>query len=89
MYERRRYKVEGGKLLKSWDGDKEGWHLTKDEAWAAIARTPKGEFSSLMPFDWSRKWLTLKADLVELGFTGTTKAEAIEWAQGQGIEVPK
>lgn len=92
MYERRRYKVEGGILLKSWDGDKEGWYKTKPEAWAAVGVKEENSnvavVSGMTPFDWSRKWLTVKSDLVDLGFTGTTKSEAIEWARGQGIEVP-
>lgn len=40
------------------------------------------------PFDWSRPWMTVKADLVGWGFTGRTKAEAIEWARSSGRIVP-
>lgn len=36
-YGRRRYKVEGGKLLKRWDGDHEDWHESKADAWEAVA----------------------------------------------------
>lgn len=39
--------------------------------------------------DWDRKWLAVKADLAERGFTGTTKAEAIRWARDRGMEVPQ
>lgn len=40
MYEKRRYKVQDGRLLKKWlkDGDTgEGWYQTKEEAFAAIS----------------------------------------------------
>lgn len=38
---------------------------------------------------WSRKWLAVKSDLKALGFEGSTKAEALAWAEANGIEVPK
>lgn len=36
------------------------------------------------PFDWTRPWLTVRADLVGYGFSGKTKAEAVEWALTTG-----
>ena len=35
-YDKRRYKIEHGKLVKLWDGEQEGWYISKADAWAAI-----------------------------------------------------
>lgn len=41
--ENRRYRMNGGKLEKSWDGDKDGWFKTKAEALEAVAPKPEPE----------------------------------------------
>ncbi len=43
MYERRRYRVVGGRLEKSWKAqtEEEGWYTTKTAAWDAVKPKPE------------------------------------------------
>lgn len=55
-YAKRRYKIEHGILVKSWDGDKEGWYTTKEEAWAAVEpETPKPTETLKLPETFEEK----------------------------------
>ncbi len=88
--ENRRYKVEGDRIMKVWDGrDDDGWFASKADAiaWASPkSATIPAAISA--PLDWNRKWMAVKSDLRALGFTGDTKAEAIEWAHENDVECP-
>lgn len=98
-----RFKFQGGRLMKAGDGrNGDGWFATEAEAreWArpkpreqAMAERVPAKSATIpasisAPFDWSRKWMTVKSDLRALGFAGDTKAEAIEWAHENGVEAP-
>jgi hypothetical protein len=87
-----RFKFQGGRLMKAGDGrNGDGWFATEAEAREWARPKPRGATipaSISAPFDWNRKWMAVKSDLRALGFTGDTKAEAIDWAHENDVEGP-
>lgn len=91
-----RFKFQGGRLMKAGDGrNGDGWFPTEEEAreWARPKKRSEMMAQQAKPaetvIDWSRKWMAVKSDLKAMGFEGSTKEEAIAWAECNGIEVPQ
>lgn len=77
---RKAYSFQRGRIVKKF--------FDEDAPLPAGWVGEKAELNAAPGVDWSQPWLSVKSALKALGFEGSNKAEALEWAKSKGIATP-